>query len=110
MAAYTEKKDASEQVNQDADRKSTELKNTGVLLTSKTKEVSSADEAKQIGNKTKQLMTKLSRPKRNGRRSTMSFELRQARKGTQKRLSYRLSVLHQLILKQQWSPRLQERM
>ena len=49
MAAYTEKKDASEQVNQDADRKSTELKNTGVLLTSKTKEVSSADEAKQIG-------------------------------------------------------------
>ena len=39
----------SEQVNQDADRKSTELKNTGVLLTSKTKEVSSADEAKQIG-------------------------------------------------------------
>ena len=49
MAAYTEKKNASEQVNQDADRKSTELKNTGVLLTSKTKEVSSADEAKQIG-------------------------------------------------------------
>ena len=49
MAAYTEKKNASEQVNQDAERKSTELKNTGVLLTSKTKEVSSADEAKQIG-------------------------------------------------------------
>ena len=49
MAAYTEKKNASDQVNQDADRKSTELKNTGVLLTSKTQEVSSADEAKQIG-------------------------------------------------------------
>ena len=49
MAAYTEKKNASEQVNQDADRKSTELKNSGVLLTSKTQEVSSADEAKQIG-------------------------------------------------------------
>jgi len=49
MAAYTEKKNASEQVNQDADRKSTELKNTGVLLTSKTQEVSSADEAKRIG-------------------------------------------------------------
>ena len=37
MAAYTEKKDASEQVNQDADRKSTELKIPGVLLTSKTR-------------------------------------------------------------------------
>lgn len=49
MAAYTEKKKASEQVNQDADRKSTELKNSGVLLTSKTQEVSSVDEAKQIG-------------------------------------------------------------
>jgi len=49
MAAYTEKKNASEQVNQDAERKSTELKNTGVLLTSKTQEVSSAEEAKQIG-------------------------------------------------------------
>ena len=49
MAAYTEKKNASEQVNQDAERKSTELKNSGVLLTSKTQEVSSADEAKQIG-------------------------------------------------------------
>ena len=49
MAAYTEKKNASDQVNQDADRKSTELKNTGVLLTSKTQEVSSADEAKRIG-------------------------------------------------------------
>ncbi|WP_061453095.1 SspB-related isopeptide-forming adhesin, partial [Streptococcus oralis] len=50
MAAYTEKKNASEQVNQDADRKSADLKNSGVLLTSKTQEVSSADEAKQIGN------------------------------------------------------------
>ena len=49
MAAYTEKKNASDQVNQDAERKSTELKNSGVLLTSKTQEVSSADEAKQIG-------------------------------------------------------------
>ena len=49
MAAYTEKKSASEQVNQEAERKSTELKNSGVLLTSKTQEVSSADEAKQIG-------------------------------------------------------------
>ena len=49
MAAYTEKKKASDQVNQDADRKSTDLKNSGVLLTSKTQEVSSADEAKQIG-------------------------------------------------------------
>lgn len=49
MAAYTEKKNASDQVNQDADRKSAELKNTGVLLNSKTQEVSSADEAKQIG-------------------------------------------------------------
>ena len=49
MAAYTEKKSASDQVNQEAERKSTELKNSGVLLTSKTQEVSSADEAKQIG-------------------------------------------------------------
>ena len=49
MAAYTEKKNASDQVNQDADRKSTDLKNSGVLLSSKTQEVSSADEAKQIG-------------------------------------------------------------
>ena len=49
MAAYTEKKNASDQVNQDADRKSADLKNSGVLLTSKTQEVSSADEAKQIG-------------------------------------------------------------
>ena len=48
MAAYTEKKNASDQVNQDADRKSTELKNSGVLLSSKTQEVSSAVEAKQI--------------------------------------------------------------
>ena len=49
MAAYTEKKNASDQVNQDADRKSADLKKSGVLLTSKTQEVSSADEAKQIG-------------------------------------------------------------
>ena len=49
MAAYTEKKNASEQVNQDAERKSADLKNSGVLLTSKTQEVSSAEEAKQIG-------------------------------------------------------------
>ena len=49
MAAYTEKKNASDQVNQDAERKSTELKNSGVLLSSKTQEVSSVDEAKQIG-------------------------------------------------------------
>lgn len=54
MAAYTEKKNASDQVNQDADRKSTDLKNSGVLLTSKTQEVSSADEAKQIGKQNQQ--------------------------------------------------------
>lgn len=49
MAAYTEKKNASDQVNQDADRKFAELKKSGVLLNSKTQEISSADEAKQIG-------------------------------------------------------------
>ena len=48
MAVYTEKKSASEQVNQDADRKFAELKNSGVLLSSKTQEVSSVDEANQI--------------------------------------------------------------
>lgn len=48
MAAYTEKKSASEQVNQDADRKFAELKKSGVLLSSKTQEVSSVDEANQI--------------------------------------------------------------
>ena len=48
MAAYTEKKNASDQVNQDADRKSTDLKKSGVLLTSKTQEVSSVDEANKI--------------------------------------------------------------
>lgn len=48
MAAYTEKKNASDQVNQDADRKSADLKKSGVLLTSKTQEVSSVDEANQI--------------------------------------------------------------
>ena len=54
MAAYTEKKNASDQVNQDADRKSTDLKNSGVILTYKTQEVSSADEAKQIGKQNQQ--------------------------------------------------------
>ena len=49
LTAYSESQTASQEVNQDADRKSTELKNSGVLLTSKTQEVSSADEAKQIG-------------------------------------------------------------
>lgn len=48
MAAYIEKKNASDQVNQDADRKSADLKNSGVLLTSKTQEVSSVDEANKI--------------------------------------------------------------
>ena len=48
LDAYSESQTASQEVNQDADRKSTELKNSGVLLTSKTQEVSSADEAKQI--------------------------------------------------------------
>lgn len=48
MAAYTEKKNASDQVNQDADRKFAELKNSGVLLSSKTQEISSVDEANQI--------------------------------------------------------------
>ena len=54
MAAYTEKKNASDQVNQDADRKSADLKKSGVLLTSKTQEVSSAAEAKQIGKQNQQ--------------------------------------------------------
>ena len=49
LAAYSESQTASQEVNQDADRKSTDLKNSGVLLNSKTQEVSSADEAKQIG-------------------------------------------------------------
>lgn len=49
LDAYSENEDASKEVNQDADRKLADLKNSGVLLTSKTKEVSSADEAKQIG-------------------------------------------------------------
>ena len=49
LAAYSESQTASQEVNQDADRKSADLKSSGVLLTSKTKEVSSADEAKQIG-------------------------------------------------------------
>ena len=54
MAAYTEKKNASDQVNQDADRKFADLKKSGVLLTSKTQEVSSVDEAKQIGKQNQQ--------------------------------------------------------
>ena len=49
LATYSESQTASQEVNQDADRKSADLKSSGVLLTSKTKEVSSADEAKQIG-------------------------------------------------------------
>ena len=49
LTAYSESQTASQEVNQDADRKSADLKSSGVLLTSKTKEVSSADEAKQIG-------------------------------------------------------------
>ena len=49
LDAYSESQTASQEVNQDADRKLTDLKNSGVLLTSKTQEVSSADEAKQIG-------------------------------------------------------------
>lgn len=58
MAAYTEKKNASDQVNQDADRKLAELKNTGVLLNSKTQEISSADEAKQIGKQNQEAYDK----------------------------------------------------
>ena len=58
MAAYTEKKNASDQVNQDADRKSADLKNSGVLLTSKKQEVSSADEAKQIGKQNQEAYDK----------------------------------------------------
>ena len=49
LDAYSESQTASQEINQDADRKSAELKKTGVLLNSKTQEVSSADEAKQIG-------------------------------------------------------------
>ena len=49
LDAYSESQTASQEVNQDADRKLAALKSSGVLLTSKTKEVSSADEAKQIG-------------------------------------------------------------
>jgi len=48
LDAYSESQTASQEVNQDADRKLADLKNSGVLLTSKTKEVSSADEAKEI--------------------------------------------------------------
>lgn len=49
LDAYSESQTASQKVNQDADRKSTELKKSGVLLNSKTQEISSADEARQIG-------------------------------------------------------------
>lgn len=49
LDAYSESQTASQEVNQDAERKLAALKSSGVLLTSKTKEVSSADEAKQIG-------------------------------------------------------------
>ena len=49
LDAYSESQTASQEVNQDAERKLAELKNTGVLLNSKTQEISSADEAKQIG-------------------------------------------------------------
>lgn len=49
LDTYSESQTASQEVNQDADRKLAELKNTGVLLNSKTQEISSADEAKQIG-------------------------------------------------------------
>ena len=49
LDAYSESQTASQKVNQDADRKLADLKSSGVLLTSKTQEVSSADEAKQIG-------------------------------------------------------------
>ena len=49
LDTYSESQTASQEVNQDADRKSAELKKTGILLTTKTQEVSSADEAKQIG-------------------------------------------------------------
>ena len=49
LDAYSESQTASQEVNQDADRKLAELKKTGVLINSKTQEVYSADEAKQIG-------------------------------------------------------------
>ena len=62
MAAYTEKKNASDQVNQDADRKSADLKKSGVLLTSKTQEVSSVDEANKIA---KQNQTAFDKAKQN---------------------------------------------
>ena len=58
LDAYSESQTASDQVNQDADRKSTELKNSGVLLTSKTQEVSSVDEAKQIGKQNQEAYDK----------------------------------------------------
>nr|MBU6873467.1 glucan-binding protein C [Streptococcus oralis] len=62
MVAYTEKKNASDQVNQDADRKSADLKKSGVLLTSKTQEVSSVDEANKIA---KQNQTAFDKAKQN---------------------------------------------
>ena len=48
LDAYSESQTASQKVNQDADRKFAELKNSGVLLSSKTQEISSVDEANQI--------------------------------------------------------------
>lgn len=58
LAAYSESQTASQEVNQDADRKLADLKSSGVLLTSKTKEVSSADEAKQIGKQNQEAYDK----------------------------------------------------
>lgn len=58
LDAYSESQTASQKVNQDADRKLADLKSSGVLLTSKTKEVSSADEAKQIGKQNQEAYDK----------------------------------------------------
>ena len=58
LDAYSESQTASQKVNQDADRKLAELKNTGVLLNSKTQEISSADEAKQIGKQNQEAYDK----------------------------------------------------
>ena len=58
LDAYSESQTASQKVNQDADRKSTELKKSGVLLNSKTQEISSADEAKQIGKQNQEAYDK----------------------------------------------------
>lgn len=58
LDTYSESQTASQKVNQDADRKLADLKSSGVLLTSKTKEVSSADEAKQIGKQNQEAYDK----------------------------------------------------